>query len=131
MHRVWIKINKLIEAFCNFAFSMAIFFMFVLLLSPLFKWLEGRSGILWVLLTILIMGAFYLLVSLGAGPVFESLDKIRRGEAFSDLLKPIRNISSVMGIYSALKLEYFLIHNIKVSTDASWSHLIWEFLSKF
>ena len=129
MKRVLAKIPGIIEAFSNFFFSIMVFFMLMLLLSPLIKLLQGRTGLGWILLTILVIGVIGIAVSVGAAPLFKALDKIRKGELFAPFFSVIRNISAIIGIDSVFKLEYLLIHGEEPSTGGSWIKLIWEFIT--
>lgn len=130
MKEFWVKTSTLIEAFCNVSSAMLIFFMSFLLVSPLLELLEGRSGIGWILLTIVVMFVLYLVVLLGLEAALDILDRVRKGELLAGFFNPLRNISSVLGIYAVFKVEYFLIHSDKEPTPDSWGRLLWEFLTK-
>ena len=130
MGRFLEKINALIEAFCNFFFAIIVVFTLILLMSPLFHLLEGHAGFGWILLTIVVMGIVYFAVSIGANYVFDVLDRIRKGELLVWFFSPLRNISSVVGIYAAFKVVYFLIHSKEAPSASSWEAFLWEFLTK-
>lgn len=135
MVRFWNAATQLLEAACQMAFALICFCIVILPLAPLFKWLSGREGLGWILLTIAIMGAFYGTVRLLLEPAFESLDRVRRRELFQTILGPLRNVSAVIGIYGVFKLEYFLVHGAAITGSsngeeaATWPTLIWQFMT--
>lgn len=124
------KINVIIEAFSNFFFAIIVVFTLILLMSPLFHLLEGHTGFGWVLLMIIAMGILYFAVSFGVNYAFDVLDRIRKGELLAWFFSPLRNISSVVGIYGAFKVTYFMIHSEKAPSASSWKAFLWEFLTK-
>lgn len=130
MKRFIEKLNTVIEAFCNFFFAIIIVFIFFVFLSPLINLLKGHSGIGWVLITIAVMGILCLVISFGLDYAFDQLDRIKKGELFSWFFKPIRNISSVIGIYGVFKIAYFMINSGKAPSVSSWKKFVLEFLTK-
>jgi len=131
MNQIIQKASQLIESFCNFFSAIMILFMALLLISPLLNQLDGHKGIGWIALTIISMVTLYIVVSVGADPFFHALDKIRKGEILAWLFSPLRNIAAVIGLYSVLKTEYFLIHSEAAPEPGPWGELIWEFFIKF
>ena len=129
MRAFWDKMTTLVEAFCNFAFSIIVFFMVILLFSPLINKLRGHSGIWWVSLTLIIMGGLYVLVRLMGESLFDVIDKVRKGELLGPLFIPLRNVTSVIGIYGVLKLEYFLVHTPESVMGLSWGQILLKFLT--
>jgi len=128
MRAFWDSMTTLVEAFCNFAFSIIVFFMVILLFSPLINKLRGHSGIWWVLLTLIIMVGLNVLVRLMGESFIDVIDKVRKGDLLAPLFTPLRNVTSVIGIYGVFKLEYFFVHNPERVMGLSWGQILWKFL---
>ncbi|MFT5218554.1 MAG: hypothetical protein ACI9LO_001037 [Planctomycetota bacterium] len=106
------KVISLFDQFSNFAFyTMAVF---IILMPPL-KWVSELFSFSdngwWVLLSVLVFAIVIpLLTELVANVSILSLEKIRNGEYFPVLFKPLKAIFAVVSIYGVLALEYKVIH---------------------
>jgi len=119
-----------VEAVANALFYL--FALFIVILPPL-AWLEnvfsGREGAGWVVAAIIVFGGIGVLARVFSGLFADVLDRIRQGDLLRWLFVPLRAFSAVLGIYGVLKLEYFAIHGMPEAGGASWSDIIWQFLT--
>lgn len=118
------KINIIIEAICDFLIAVLIIFTFILFLSPYFN--LDRA-----LITIALIVVLFLIIAFCLEYVFDILDKIRKGELLAWFIKPLRNISSVIGFYGVIKAAYFIVHSDKAPSASSIKTFLWDFLTKF
>jgi len=103
---------QFIEAASNMFFYLLA--LFIVIVPPL-KWLGDLfSGeeTTWKLLAAIVVFAFIVpsLAPIVMNYLIDSLEKIKKGEWFGPLFRPLRAICAVISMYGILMLEYKIIH---------------------
>ena len=131
---VWKQFTDLVEALCDFVYSITLFVMAMLLLVPLFNALQGRQGIGWILLTIAVMLGLSMALQAGFLPAVVKLIDFRKSEKLKFILAPWKHITGTLALVGACKLQYNLTHGIQLppaSEQLSWWDVILKFFGTF